>query len=130
MKGEIMRLVIGGASQGKLDYVLGKYGLEEKDVMDGNTNDMVELNHKVFYAFETWFKRQLKIGRVPEDAADALLSSLPELIVICDEVGSGIVPVDPFEREFRERLGRYLIKLASKSQSVERVFCGIGQKIK
>ena len=125
-----MRLVIGGASQGKLDYVLRRYGLEEKNVMDGNTGDMVDIDHKVFYAFEAWFKRQLKAGGRPEDAADVLLSSLPELIVICDEVGSGIVPVEPFEREFRERLGRYLIKLAERSQSVERVFCGIGQKIK
>ena len=125
-----MRLVIGGASQGKLDYVLDKYGLEEKDVLDGNTRDMVEISHRAFYAFETWFKRQLKSGRNPEEAADALLSNLPELILICDEVGSGIVSVDPFEREFRERLGRYLIKLAAQAVSVERVFCGIGQKIK
>ena len=84
----------------------------------------------MFSLTKAWFKRQLKAGGRPEDAADVLLSSLPELIVICDEVGSGIVPVEPFEREFRERLGRYLIKLAEQSQSVERVFCGIGQKIK
>lgn len=125
-----MRLVIGGASQGKLDFVLEKYGLEEKDVMDGNTGDMVDISHKVFYAFETWFRRQLEAGGSPEDAADSLLSSLPELIIICDEVGSGIVPIEPFEREYRERLGRCLITLAAKAQSVERVFCGIGQKIK
>lgn len=125
-----MRLVIGGVSQGKLDFVLEKYKLTEKDVMDGNSKDMVDLTDKVFYAFETWFKRQLKAGRDVEDAADALFSSLPDLIVICDETGSGIVPVDAFEREYRERLGRYLIKLARKAESVERVFCGIGHKIK
>ncbi|MBO6137781.1 MAG: bifunctional adenosylcobinamide kinase/adenosylcobinamide-phosphate guanylyltransferase [Lachnospiraceae bacterium] len=125
-----MRLVIGGVSQGKLDFVLEKYSLEEKAVMDGNTKDMVDLKDRVFYAFETWFKRQLKGGGDPEGAADALIESLPELIVICDEVGSGIVPAEPFEREYRERLGRYLIKLAKRAQSVERVFCGIGQRIK
>ena len=125
-----MRLVIGGVSQGKLDYVLESYSLTEKEVMDGNSSDMVDINHKAFYAFETWFKRQLKLGREPEEAADALINGLPELIVICDEIGNGIVPMEPFEREYRERLGRYLNKLAREAVSVERVFCGIGQRIK
>lgn len=125
-----MRLVIGGASQGKLDYVLEKYSIGESGVMDGNSTDIVEPSCRVFYAFETWFKRQLKSGIEPEAAADALLAGLPELIIICDEIGSGIVPAEAFEREYRERLGRYLIKLAKEAQSVERVFCGIGQRIK
>jgi adenosyl cobinamide kinase/adenosyl cobinamide phosphate guanylyltransferase len=38
--------------------------------------------------------------------------------------------MDAFEREYRERLGRILITIAAKADRVERVICGIGQRIK
>ena len=50
--------------------------------------------------------------------------------IICDEVGNGIVPMDAFEREYRERLGRFLIEVAKRADRVERIMCGIGQRIK
>ena len=52
------------------------------------------------------------------------------VIVISDEVGNGIVPVDGFEREWREWVGRLLIRLAKQADRVERVICGLGQRIK
>ncbi|MBP6421033.1 MAG: bifunctional adenosylcobinamide kinase/adenosylcobinamide-phosphate guanylyltransferase, partial [Agathobacter sp.] len=42
----------------------------------------------------------------------------------------GIVPLDSFEREYRERLGRLLCEIAAKAERVERIVCGIGQRIK
>ena len=41
-----------------------------------------------------------------------------------------IVPLDSFEREYRERLGRLLCEIAAKAERVERIVCGIGQRIK
>ena len=54
----------------------------------------------------------------------------PDAIIICDEVGNGIVPVDQFERTYREQVGRILIEVAKKAERVERVTCGLGQRIK
>ena len=54
----------------------------------------------------------------------------PNCVIISDEVGNGIVPIEAFEREYRERTGRILVELAKKAEEVERVICGIGQKIK
>ena len=54
----------------------------------------------------------------------------PDTIVIADEIGNGIVPLDAFEREYREQTGRAEILLAKKADEVVRVICGIGQKIK
>ena len=34
------------------------------------------------------------------------------------------------EREYRERVGRLLIRLAEEAETVERIICGMGQKIK
>lgn len=53
-----------------------------------------------------------------------------DTIVIADEIGNGIVPLDAFERAYREQTGRAEILLAKKADEVVRVICGIGQKIK
>ena len=54
----------------------------------------------------------------------------PDCIFICDEIGNGIVPMDKQEREYRERVSRLLIRLAEEAETVERIICGMGQKIK
>ena len=51
-------------------------------------------------------------------------------VVIATEVGGGIVPVDPAEREARERAGRLNCLLAERADAVVRVFCGIPKVIK
>jgi len=53
-----------------------------------------------------------------------------DIVIISDEIGNGIVPVDVLEREYRERTGRILVRLAFGADEVVRVICGIGQKIK
>jgi adenosyl cobinamide kinase/adenosyl cobinamide phosphate guanylyltransferase len=52
------------------------------------------------------------------------------IIIISDEIGNGIVPADAFEREYRERTGRILARLASRADEVVRILCGIEQRIK
>ncbi len=51
-------------------------------------------------------------------------------IVIADEIGNGIVPMEREARLLREVLGRVLIVLAKQADCVERVVCQISQKIK
>ncbi len=108
-----MKLVIGGRAQGKSDYVKANYP------------DCV-----VFDDFSEWFRQKLSQGEEPEREAEELVKRSPDMVIISDEVGSGIVPMDKFEREYRERLGRFLVKLADRSERVVRVFCGIGTVIK
>ena len=54
----------------------------------------------------------------------------PGVILVCDEIGNGIVPIDAFERTYREQTGKILIRLAQEADEVVRVLCGIGQRIK
>ena len=73
-------------------------------------------------------------GKCPEVSIPAesmaYLEKHPDTVIICDEVGNGIVPLDSFEREYRERLGWLLCEIAAKAERVERIVCGIGQRIK
>ena len=62
--------------------------------------------------------------------AEMRRENCPNCVIISDEIGNGIVPVDAFERTYRERTGRILVQLAGQAEEVERVICGVGQKIK
>ena len=46
------------------------------------------------------------------------------------ELGGGIVPLDPEERENRERAGRLACLLAERAEVVVRVYCGIPKVLK
>ena len=59
-----------------------------------------------------------------------LLLEHPDCIIISDEIGNGIVPMEHEEREYRELTGRLLCELANKADRVERIVCGIGERIK
>lgn len=126
-----MRLIIGGFAQGKLEYAIRVYQIEAERVWDGELplGDVgpgaVAVNH-----LHEWIRRRIAEGGCPEEEIFSLIEKNPGCILICNEVGNGIVPADAAEREFRERTGRILIALAEKAEGVDRVLCGIGQRIK
>ncbi len=127
-----MRLVIGGCAQGKRNYVLSKYHLREDAVWDGSIPEDAALREGtvVIDRFHSWVRKRMISGGRPEEEIMAFLDCCGDCIIISDEIGNGIVPADPFEREYRERVGRILVRLAEVAEEVERVICGIGQKLK
>lgn len=127
-----MKLVIGGYAQGKLNYVLGKHDMEACKIFDGeipgnieNLKDTVVIDH-----LHHWIRARIAQGGCPEKEILAFVGKCPNCVIISDEIGNGIVPIEAFEREYRERTGRLLIELAKRAEVVERVICGIGQRIK
>ncbi len=128
----MMKLVIGGTAQGKLEYVLLKHDVQKNMVWDGVLPNDRELNGNIVIInhLHQWIKNCMVSGGCPEDEIMSFLDCNEDCIIICDEIGNGIVPIDPFEREYRERTGRILVQLAMRAEEVERIICGIGQKIK
>ncbi|MGN0154766.1 MAG: bifunctional adenosylcobinamide kinase/adenosylcobinamide-phosphate guanylyltransferase [Lachnospiraceae bacterium] len=127
-----MKLVIGGYAQGKLNYVLQKYDIKTSKILDGEIpenmgeqRETVVINH-----LHNWIRSRIVKDGCPEKEILAFVENYPDCVIISDEVGNGIVPIEAFEREYRERTGRILVELAKKAEEVERVICGIGQKIK
>lgn len=127
-----MKLVIGGYAQGKLNYILQKNCRENYIVWDGTilADALPEGKTLIINHFHNWVKERILQGGFPEKEILAFLEKYPDSIIISDEIGNGIVPIDAFEREYRERTGRMLVELAGRAKEVERVICGIGQKIK
>ncbi len=111
-----MILIIGGAHCGKRAYAaqLG-YGFEQ---MSDRLDDAPVL-----------FNLQALLRHQPDD--EALLPALcQKQVIICNEVGCGVVPMDETERVWRERVGRTCCALALRAEKVVRVQCGIGAVIK
>ncbi|MFQ5507871.1 MAG: bifunctional adenosylcobinamide kinase/adenosylcobinamide-phosphate guanylyltransferase [Leptospirillia bacterium] len=58
------------------------------------------------------------------------LAKLPELIVVSDEVGGGIIPVDPLSRRFRDLMGELNQNLAAACDRVVLVTAGLPLELK
>ena len=124
-----MRIITGGAFQGKRAFAEKLYpGVEWTD---GGRCALDEIRTcRAVYGFHEFVKRWLKQGKSWEELASLMLEENRDLILICDEIGCGLVPVDAFKREYRESTGRVMNALAVQAERVDRVVCGIGRRIK
>ncbi|MDR3551873.1 MAG: bifunctional adenosylcobinamide kinase/adenosylcobinamide-phosphate guanylyltransferase [Clostridia bacterium] len=126
-----MILVTGGNSQGKLVFVRAEFGFGDEDITDGGACAFEDAFSKpVLDGLYRLIARMLDAAEDLEALVERGLMQNPEIIVVCDEAGCGIVPVDPRERELRERVGRLQCLLASRASRVYRVCCGIPELIK
>lgn len=69
-----------------------------------------------------------------EEFAAAFIRELyeknPSVVIISNELGCGVVPVERFDRMWREMVGRMCVCAAGYSDEVVRVVCGLGMKLK
>ncbi len=138
-------LVTGGACQGQLEFVRRQFKTEEYAVYDGwiplPTDGKAGLSNGESDAGKEWgygviFNHLEKyvISHMDDEEGlydDIIAAALkhPGCIIIGDEVGCGIVPVDEKLRCFREVYGRLMVRLARRASQVWRVYCGIGERI-
>ena len=124
-----MEMIIGGAYQGKADYAKEQY--PDLNWVSGELVSESELmTAQGVLDFQKYIRRELKEGREVSDLAERIIAGNPKLVIVSQEVGYGVVPVDAFDRKYREAVGRVCTKLAAYSSRVTRVVCGIGTVIK
>ena len=124
-----MILVTGGCFQGKKKYVCEKFGFKVEDLTDGGACPMEALySAKALYHFHEYIRRLLE-ENLPF-SVEKLKAENPEIILVTNELGYGVVPMDRFDREYRERTGRICCQIAKEAEKVHRVICGIGTVIK
>ena len=126
-----MLLITGGAFQGKLDYALEITGLDEGSVVDGEYCDYDEIYEaRIIYRFHELIRRLLINDEDIPEYVEKLIKINPEAVIIVNEVGSGIIPIDPVDRRYRETVGRTSCLIAKSAKEVHRVICGMGVRIK
>lgn len=130
-----MELYIGGYSQGKLGYVMSQHNSAKvfdniEDFMNAGANSNCG---RILNGLHLIIKRLLDGGCNADEIERKIMQladDTPDAIIICNEIGCGIVPLDKAERLYRELTGGILVKLASKAEKVVRITCGIPQRIK
>ena len=114
-----MVLIVGGMAQGKLAFAKRALGVSAWSEGRLSTENCVHGLHLAVRALAE-----------PEAAVDQWLMAHPDGVVICDEVGCGVTPLDRADREWRERVGRICCSLAEKAEAVYRVQCGLEARLK
>ena len=125
-----MNMVIGGAYQGKLNYAKETFQIPDGWV-DGASCTLEELAQcRGVYDFHLLIRRLLEEGQEADRLVLEAEEKNPEICIVTNELGYGVVPVDAFDRLWREKTGRICTELAGKAEEVHRVVCGIGMVIK
>ena len=112
-----MILVVGGIASGKRTYV------RSLGYVQGDFDRNPQSNTPVLCELE----ELLRSGPLSDSAFEAIAS---KEVVICNEVGLGVVPFDTRDRAWRERVGRTCALLAERAEQVVRLVCGIPVHLK
>jgi adenosyl cobinamide kinase/adenosyl cobinamide phosphate guanylyltransferase len=125
-----MHLIIGGKYMGKLKYAHSLYGEDVStcDLSIAKPEDIFEA--RVVTNIQDGTRRMLLKGESPRDFFESNKRRLEDKILIGDEIGSGIVPVDPFERLWRDETGFLYQSLAARAHRVDRVWAGLPCRLK
>ncbi|MGN0405107.1 MAG: bifunctional adenosylcobinamide kinase/adenosylcobinamide-phosphate guanylyltransferase [Bariatricus sp.] len=124
-----MRMIIGGAFQGKMEYARKIYpGIKWMDGAACSEEELLQCEG--ICHFHLYIRKAMEEHEEIRLLADRIIRENPQIVIITDEIGYGLVPVDAFERRYREETGRICTALAAFSERVDRVVCGIGLPIK
>ncbi|OOB80426.1 MAG: hypothetical protein BEN19_05005 [Epulopiscium sp. Nuni2H_MBin003] len=105
-----MIFITGGKYQGKTEFAK-TFGLEVVD----NLEEQIK----------QWLQNDINI-----DIEVNQLLSKKDIVIVCDEVGCGIVPIEKSERIYREVVGRTACILAKHASAVYKVDCAIARRLK
>ena len=124
-----MILVLGGAFNGKLDFVKEEFEVSEEDIFYCN-EDKINFSKKVICGLHKFTYFNVTNEKSSIEFIKNNIKLFKNKIIICDDISSGIVPLKKEDRIWREETGKCLQYLSKESSKVYRVFCGIPSVIK
>lgn len=143
-----MHFVTGGACQGKRKWVSQYYDLENKNhlIYWGNGykeefKSPVELGSQTIAVLEgadEFIKSQLiNSNNIDKSYFKEFFTDWfqwqevnKQVIIIGNDIGKGIVPIDPFDRQWRDIVGWCYQDIVSISSRVDIIWSGINQTLK
>ena len=125
-----MVLIYGGAYQGKLDFARENFNLTEDAVMRVAGETEIDLSKKCVNGYHALVLSQLRVGINALEYLTENMANLSDKIIVCDDISSGVVPIDHETRAWREACGRCVTLLGGNADEVWRVFCGIATQLK
>ena len=125
-----MDLIIGGAYQGKTEYVMRTYGLEPDGIFSCGEEGLPDWDAPCVRHLERFALWCIRRGEQPEREILAYRDRWKNSVLVCDDISCGVVPMDAEDRAWREGTGRMLAALSREANTVTRLFCGLPQRLK
>ena len=126
-----MILVIGGAYQGKLDFVKNEFNISNDDIFFCSENNCyIDFDKKVINSLHLFILSMIKNNKDPVSYIKENIEKFKDKIIICDDISCGIVPIEEDMRILREKIGYSLSIITKESERVIRVFCGVPMDLK
>lgn len=124
-----MILVFGGAYNGKLSYVKEKYNISDEEIFYCNS-DFIDLDRKVICGFHIFVRNMILVNKDPLEYIKNNIEKLEGKIIITDDIGMGIIPIEKVDRIWRDTHGKCIQYISKKSKKVIRIFLGIEKVLK
>ena len=123
-----MHIIIGGAHNGKRDYVRAMLADQEVQWFEG-VLPAHNAGKIVIAGIEKW------LAETELSEADAIAQVLAavagsDVVVILTDIGRGIVPIDAQQRQLRDTCGRLYRQLMAEADEVTRIWYGLAQSLK
>lgn len=126
-----MIMITGGAFSGKKDYAKTRFGFSDDDILNGeNCSFDAVFSAKCIADYQLIVKRLLEEKADIKTFTERLCEESPNAVVIINEIGAGIIPLEKNDRIWREETGRAGCLIARNSSEVIRLTCGIPTIIK
>lgn len=125
-----MIVIMGGACQGKLDYATQRFSLSAQDIEHCSAEAGLNLDKACIYNLHLYILGAVRRGENPIEFMEKNLAILEDKIIICDDICSGVVPIQKENRLWRDNTGKIMQILCRNADEVVRLFCGLPEKIK
>ncbi len=126
-----MRVVIGGAHNGKREYVKRLLENVQYQWIDCSAGDLKfpPDGKVVIDRIEQWLA-QTDLSEA--EAVEFIMKSIEgkDVIFILTDIGRGIVPMDAEQRMLRDACGRLYQRLIAQADDVTRIWYGLAQTLK
>lgn len=124
-----MKLIIGGAYQGKLDFAKETFGLREGEIFTCQGTE-IDFSARCVDKLEEFTYACVQQGIDALSYMKDHKDQWQDKILICQDISCGVVPLGADLRAWRQDTGRLCQYLSREAESVSRIFCGLEQKLK
>ena len=124
-----MKLIMGGAYQGKTEYAKTLLDLSDKDIFVCE-NAEIDFSKKCIDNLEKFTFACVKADIDPVEYFKQYRELWQNSIIICQDIFCGVVPMGAENRAWRQQTGRLCQYLSKEAETVTRIFCGLEQKLK
>ena len=120
-----MILIIGGAYQGKLDYAKSAFQITDGEVFTCCCGE-IDFSKRCIYKIEEFTYNHPD----PVGYFQAHREQWQDRILILQDIFCGVVPMGAENRAWRQKTGRLAQYLSREAAQVNRIFCGLEQRLK